>query len=76
MFEGVASQEMMFAETHAVVLAPDVVCVMAQGTFAFVDEAGVAGPESPFALTMVYVRRDGEWKVALGHESLPTPESM
>jgi uncharacterized protein (TIGR02246 family) len=76
LFEGVARQEMTFAETHTVVLARDAVCIMAQGTFAYVDEAGGVGPESPFALMMVYVHRDGEWKVALGHESVPTPESM
>ena len=75
-FEGVASVEMTFAESHTVVLARDVVCVMAQGTSASVDTAGVTGPESPFAITLVYVRRDGEWKVALAHESLPTPEPM
>jgi hypothetical protein len=67
---------MTIAETHTVVLARDAVSIMAQGTFAFVDEAGEVGPESPFALTLVYLLRDGEWKVALGHESVPTPESM
>ena len=75
-FEGVTRQEMTVAETHTVVLARDAVSIMAQGTSAYVYESGEVGPESPFALTLVYVLRDGEWKVALGHESLPTPESM
>ncbi|NIM49711.1 MAG: SgcJ/EcaC family oxidoreductase [Gemmatimonadales bacterium] len=75
-FEGVASQEITIAESQTVVLAPGVVCVMDQGTFAYVDTAGVTGPETAFAFTAVYVRRGGEWKVLLAHESLPTPESM
>ena len=73
--EGAPRQEMTFAETHTVVLARDVVCIMAQGTFAVVDEAGLVGPENPFALTLIYVRRDGEWKILIGHESLPPPEA-
>ena len=76
LFEGVARQDMTFTETYTVVLARDAVCIMAQGTNAYVDEAGEVGPEYPLALMMVYVLRDGEWKVALGHESVPTPEPM
>jgi uncharacterized protein (TIGR02246 family) len=75
MFEGVARQEMTIVETHTVVLARNAVSIMAQGTFAFVDDSGNVGPVSPFALTLVYLLRDGEWKVVLGHESVPTPEA-
>ncbi|NIN49579.1 MAG: hypothetical protein GTN62_05645 [Gemmatimonadales bacterium] len=57
------------------VLAPDVVCVTQLGTVSVTDTAGVTGPEIAFAYTAIWVRRNGEWKVLLGHESIPAPEA-
>ena len=73
--EGVASQEFTSADRRAVVLAPDVVCVMESGTIAMTDTAGVTSPPTAFAFTAIWVRRDGEWKIHLGHESSAVPES-
>ena len=75
LFEGVASQDMTITATETVVLAPDVVCIIDQGTFAMLDSAGAVVLESPYAYTVIYVRRGGEWKALIGHESLPTPEA-
>ena len=76
MNEGVASMEVTIDESHTVVLAPDVVSVTQSGRFAPTDTDGVTAPEMSFALTLVYVRHNGEWKILLGHESFPAPEPM
>ena len=68
--DGMASQELTVADRRVVVLARDVVCVMEHGTLAATDTAGVTSPASPFAMTTIWVRRDGEWKIHLGHESI------
>ncbi|MEE9184611.1 MAG: SgcJ/EcaC family oxidoreductase [Acidimicrobiia bacterium] len=73
--DGLASQEFTVADRRVVVLARDVVCVIEHGTLAATDTAGVTLPASPFAMTTIWVRRDGEWKIHLGHESVQTPES-
>jgi uncharacterized protein (TIGR02246 family) len=75
LMDGVASQEFTVADRRVVVLARDIVCVMEHGTVAVTDTAGVTLPASPFAMTTIWVRRDGEWKIHLGHESTQTPES-
>ncbi len=75
LMDGLASQEFTVADRRVVVLARDVVCVMEHGTIAATDTAGVTLPASPFAMTAIWVRRDGEWKIHLGHESTQTPES-
>jgi uncharacterized protein (TIGR02246 family) len=72
---GVTSQEFTVADRRTVVLARDVVCVMEHGTITATDTAGVTGPAMPFALTTIWVRQDGEWKVNLAHESTPAPPS-
>ena len=72
---GMASQELTVADRRAVVLARDVVCVMESGTIAVTDTAGVTLPPMPFAMTAIWIRRDGEWKIHLGHESTANPES-
>jgi hypothetical protein len=55
---------------------PHLHMLVTDGGFAPTDTAGVTAPETSFALTLVYVLRDGEWKTLLGHESFPAPESM
>jgi len=73
--EGPQRQEFNFPESRTIVLAPDVVYTIRAGSYFVIDEAGEAGPEVPFAETTVWVKRDGEWKVQLGHGSeLQQPE--
>ena len=71
----VTAQRITFNESQATVLAPNVVCVMEQGTYTETFDTGETGPETVFAFTAIWVRQDGEWKVHLGHASMPTPES-
>jgi hypothetical protein len=74
-FASIASQTITMEDSRTTVLAPDVVCVMEAGTYTQTDTAGVTGPEGSFAFTGVWVRRGGEWKLHLIHESFPTPET-
>jgi len=67
--DGLSSQEVTVADRRTVVLARDVVCVMEHGTMVPTDTAGVTLAPNPFAMTTIWVRRDGEWKIHLGHES-------
>jgi uncharacterized protein (TIGR02246 family) len=71
-FTGVASQTISFNESRTTVLAPDVVCITDQGTYAATDTEGVTGPASAFAFTTIWVNRDGEWKVHVATNSEPT----
>jgi hypothetical protein len=74
-YANVASMTITVTDSRTTVLARDVVYIMETGTSSPTDTAGVTGPESPFALTHIWVLRDGEWKIHLGHQSLPTPEA-
>jgi hypothetical protein len=66
---GLQRQEFDFPESRTIVLAPDVAYTIRAGTVLSVDEAGEDEPEIPFAETTVWVKRNGEWKVLLGHGS-------
>ena len=68
--------EITISDLRTMVLTADVVCLVERGVFSVTDSAGVTSPETAFALTTTWVRRDAEWKVLLAHESWPPPESM
>jgi len=72
---GVVSQNITITSSETIVLAPDVVCTMETATFTVTDTAGVTGPEMSAAVQSIWVYRDGEWKIHIGHESFPSPES-
>ena len=72
-FANVASQTLAVTDSRTTVLASDVVCIMETATMSMTDTAGVSGPEMDAALTNIWVLRDGEWKIHISHESLPTP---
>jgi ketosteroid isomerase-like protein len=76
--ENVASQTITLTDSRTTVLAADVVCIMDAGSYTATDAVGVTGPETGFAVTNLWVLRDGEWKIHVGHESFATPaaESM
>ena len=75
MLAGVERQDITFDERRTVVLSDDVVCVMERGTYTAFDSAGATLGSSPLAATVVWTRRDGEWKIVAGHESTPAPET-
>ncbi len=66
--------DITISDLRTMVLTADVVCLVQRGVFSVTDSAGTS-PETAFALTTTWVRRDGEWKVLLGHESWLPPES-
>jgi uncharacterized protein (TIGR02246 family) len=71
----IASQDITVATSQTMVLAPDVVSIMDGGMYTATDTLGVTGPQTAFAVTNIWVRRDGEWKIHVGHESFLPPES-
>lgn len=75
---GFATAEHMditISDLRTIVLTADVVWLVQRGIFSVTDSAGLTSPETEFALTTTWVRRDGEWKILLGHESFPASES-
>ena len=71
---GVHHQTITFADRKVTVLDRDVVYVMEQGSFVGFDTAGTQLGSGQFAVSVVWVRSDGGWKVAGGHESIRPPE--
>jgi hypothetical protein len=71
-FGSIQSQAIEFSDSRTVVLAPDVVCTIRVGNTVVVDTAGNTMPEQTYAETIVWVKRNGEWKVLLGHGSNPS----
>lgn len=69
---GVASIERRFDDPHVTVLAPDVALLTAAGKTAVTLQDGRAF-EGQFAVSLVFVQRDGEWKLFHGHYSVPNP---
>ncbi len=76
LFESLASQTMTITESQTTVVTPDVVCINEVATGFGTDTAGVAGPETTYAILTVWVRRGGEWKALFGHESVLAPDAM
>jgi ketosteroid isomerase-like protein len=72
-YEGITRQENTRRESRTHVLAPDVVYIMERGASITIDTAGVAGPETDYAYTYVWIQQNGEWKIHFAHGSLPVP---
>ena len=73
---GTASRmDITISDLRTMVLAADIVILVQQGVFSVTDADGVTSPETSFALSTTWVRRDGEWKILFGHESFPTLEA-
>lgn len=66
-------QVLTISETRTAVLSPDVVYTMRVGTDSITYTSGEATPTRPWAWTLVWVSRDGEWKVLHSHGSHPSP---
>ena len=62
-------------EWRTIVIAPDVVYTVRINDCFQIDLEGNRGPTVRYAETIVWVKRDGEWKVLIGHGSTPN-ESM
>jgi len=68
--QGIAKLERSFTDPHVTVLAPGVALLTADGTMAATLADGRA-IERCFAVSLVFVLRDGRWMLFHGHYSLP-----
>jgi hypothetical protein len=68
--QGVAKLERRFEDPHVTVLAPGAALLTADGTTAVTLQDGRTF-NNRFAVSLLFVLRDGQWKVFHGHYSLP-----
>jgi ketosteroid isomerase-like protein len=71
-FERVEKMERLFDQPRVTVLSADTALLTASGRSA-VSLPGGQQFDSPFAVSLVYVLRDGQWKLLHGHYSSPNP---
>ena len=62
--------ERIFDEPHVTVIAPDAALLTAEGTTSVTLQDGRTF-QGRFAVSLVFVLRNGEWKLFHGHYSLP-----
>jgi len=71
-FEGVATVERVYESEDVTVISEEAALLTGKGTstVTLVDGRSLSGP---FAVSLVFVLRDGGWKVLHGHYSIPNP---
>ena len=69
-FTQLERQDLTFTDSRTVVLAPDIVCTIRAVTGIATDTTGTTRPEISSIETLVWVKRNGEWRALIGHESL------
>ncbi|HSG09912.1 MAG TPA: nuclear transport factor 2 family protein [Longimicrobiales bacterium] len=62
-------QQIDFTDSRTIVLAPDIAYTIRQYDATVTDTAGTVLPMTKGVETIVWVKRNGAWKVLLGHES-------
>jgi uncharacterized protein (TIGR02246 family) len=70
-FQQVSKIERKYDQTHVTILSPDAALLIAAGSYTATLSDGQTVMGGPFALSMVWVLRDGQWKVLHGHYSTP-----
>jgi ketosteroid isomerase-like protein len=71
-FEGVARVEYAYESEDVTVISEDAALLTGWGTSRVTLEDGRSF-ERPFAVSLVFVRKGGDWKVLHGHYSAPNP---
>ena len=69
-FMGIAKMDRRFDNPQVTVISPDVALLASEGTVSATLTDG-RSMEARFAVSLIFVRRDGEWKVLHGHYSMP-----
>jgi hypothetical protein len=71
-FQGVTKVERKYDQTYVTVLSPEIALLTASGTSSATlsDGRTLSGP---FAASMVFVLKEGQWKLLQGHYSTPNP---
>jgi uncharacterized protein (TIGR02246 family) len=70
-FAGIAKVDRRFENPLVTVISPDVALLSAEGTVSATLTDGRTMDGGRFAVSMVFVRKDGQWKVMHGHYSMP-----
>ncbi len=70
---GFERQDFEITNARTVVLGPDVVWTLRELNFTLVDTTGAVAAQGLFEETAVWVKRNGEWKILLGHDDDATP---
>jgi hypothetical protein len=70
--QGIAKLERRFEDPHVVLHAPDAALLTAEGTTTFTLTDGRT-LSRPFAVSLVFVLRKGQWLLFHGHYSVPNP---
>ena len=71
-FEGIASVKRAYETTDVTVISEKAALLTGKGTSTVTLEDGRSF-DGPFAVSLVFVLRDGTWKVLHGHYSIPNP---
>ena len=69
-YMGVAKVDRRFDNPQVTVISPDVALLASEGTVSATLTDGRT-MDARFAVSLIFVRRDGEWKVLHGHYSMP-----
>jgi uncharacterized protein (TIGR02246 family) len=72
-FEGVSAIDRTYDRTYVTVLSPQTAVLTAKGTSSVTLQTGQM-VHGPFAVSMVFVQRDGRWRLLHGHYSTPNPQ--
>ncbi len=71
-FQGLSKVERKYDQTYVTVISPEAALVTGTGTVSVTTSDGQT-LGGPFAVSMVFVVRDGQWKLLQGHYSTPSP---
>ena len=69
-FMGVAKVDRRFLDPQVTVISPEVALLTSEGTVAATLTDGRT-LDSRFAVSLIFVRKEGEWKLLHGHYSMP-----
>jgi len=72
-FQGISGIKRAYDRTHVTVISPEAALLTAQGTSSVTLSDGRIF-SGPFAVSSLFVLRDGQWKLLHGHYSVPNPQ--
>jgi uncharacterized protein (TIGR02246 family) len=69
-FDGISQLNRTYEQTYVTVISPEAALLTASGTYTVTLSDGQTF-NNPFAVSLVFVLQDGQWKVLHGHYSVP-----
>jgi uncharacterized protein (TIGR02246 family) len=70
-FAGISKIDRRFDDPQVTVVSPDVALLSAEGSVSATLTDGRTMDGGRFAVSLIFVRKDGQWKVLHGHYSMP-----